>query len=125
MEQIIAKLRYFPLGVVAGVPLPILSEELEAIAKKYGVGITLQEITGTNLQATEDNLREETMSKPIEEVTQSVITITSEDEGSAEKAVRELIRKYRAPRTVYATWGSNVTGRQIIARACDVDDGWQ
>ena len=125
MEKIIVKLRYFPLGIVAGTPQPVSNAELEPIATGCGVEIGLDEVRGANLQSTDGSLREETMNRHIEDISQSVLTIAAEDECAVEKAIREVIQKYRAPRTVYATWGSNEKGRQIIAKVCDTDDGWR
>lgn len=125
MDQILAILRYFPLGKVAGTAVPVSRSELDAIANKYGVSIALDEVKGKNLQVDGDCIREETMNSSVEEISQFVITIVSMDEAAIGKAVKDLIKKYRAPRTVYGTWGSNQKGRQIIARICDEDDGWR
>jgi hypothetical protein len=124
MPQIIATLRYFPLGAVAGAAEPIVKSDLDAIAKKHGVSIELKEITGKNAKITGDVITEETMNNPIEEITQSAITVSSDNETAFQNAVQELIRKYRAPRTVYGTLGSNEMGKVIVSRLCDVYDGW-
>ena len=124
MENITAKLRYFPLGPVAGPAVPIQTSDLEAIAAEHAVLITLEAIEGKNLATEGDRMLEETMDSSLEEITQSVITITSPNEDSFRDAVREVIGKYKAPRTVYATWGSNETGKRIISEILDGDDGW-
>ncbi len=125
MEQILAILRYFPLGRVAGTAVPISRSDIVAIAEKHNVSITLEELKGENLQIEAEKMREETMNSRIEEISQSVITIVSTDEIAVGKAIKDLIKKYRAPRTVYGTWGSNQRGNQIISGICDEDDGWR
>jgi hypothetical protein len=124
MPQLIATLRYFPLGVVAGAAEPIVKSDLDAIAKKYGVSIELKEIKGNSASIKGDIIREETMNCPIEEITQSVITVTSENEQTFKDTVQDLIKKYRAPRTVYGTLGSNEQGKAVVSRICDIYDGW-
>ncbi len=125
MSEMIAVLRYFPLGAVAGPALPLTRMDLDAIAAKYGVSLQLQEIQGKNALIDGISISEETMNCAIEDITQSVITLSAKDETEGEKALREVIRKYRAPRTVFGCWGSNEKGRSIIAQICDEDDGWR
>jgi hypothetical protein len=124
MSDITVKLRYFPLGPVVGTAVPIRTGDLDAIAGKHGVTITLEKIKGKNSQVQGESIREETMESTVEEITQEVITVTSQDEVSFRKAVGELIRKYRAPRTVYATLGSNEEGKRLLSRISDEYDGW-
>ena len=53
-----------------------------------------------------------------------MVTVSTEDEGAFRKAVRALIKKYRAPRTTFATWGSTDRGKQIVVELCAEEDGW-
>lgn len=124
MPQLIATLRYFPLGAVAGAAEPIIKSDLEAIARKYSVSIELKDIKGANAEVRDGVIIEETMNHPIEEITQSAITVSSDDETAFKKAIQDIIKKYRAPRTVYGTLGSNETGKAIVSRLCDIHDGW-
>jgi hypothetical protein len=124
MPQFIATLRYFPVGLVAGAPEPIVKSDVDKLAQKYGVSIKLEEVTGKNAEIKGDVINEETMNHPIEEITQSAITISSDDETAFKNAVQELIKKYHAPRTVYGTLGSNDAGKAVVSRLCDVYDGW-
>lgn len=124
MPQFIATLRYFPVGMVAGAPEPIVKPDIEKLAQKYGVSIELEEVAGENAEIKGDVIIEETMNHPIEEITQSAITISSDDETAFKNAVQELIKRYRAPRTVYGTLGSNEAGKAVVSRLCDVYDGW-
>ncbi len=124
MADIMAKLRYFPLGLVSGPAVPIMERDLDDIAGKCGAIIELEKIEGKTAQVSGDMIREETIDHAIEEISQDVITVTSQDEDSFAETIRELVRKYRAPRTVFATWGSSERGKQIISRVFDENDGW-
>jgi hypothetical protein len=124
MADIMAKLRYFPLGPVAGTPVAIQTGDIDAIAHRYGVTITLDKVEGKNSQIDGDTIREETMESSVEDISQLVITVIAQDETSFRKAVEELVTKYRAPRTVYATLGSSEQGRQLLSQIFDENDGW-
>ena len=50
MADIMAKLRYFPLGPISGVAVPIQQPDLEDIAAEHGVLITLDNIEGKDLE---------------------------------------------------------------------------
>jgi hypothetical protein len=125
MTEIIAKLRYFPLGPIAGPAVSIVRPDLDAIAKKHKVAISLENVKGKNASTSGDTLTEETMNSAIEEISQSLIVVTSDTESSFREAIKEIIKKYRAPRTVFGTWGSSERGKQIVTELCDVDDGWK
>jgi hypothetical protein len=124
MADIEVKLRYFPLGPVVGTAVPVQAGDLDAIAKKYGVTITLDRIKGKNSQVQGESIHEETMESTVEEISQEVITVTAKDEASFRKAVGELVKKYRAPRTVYATLGSSEEGKRLLTQIADEYDGW-
>ena len=59
---------------------------------------------------------EETGNKPLEEVTQTVVTISAPTEHAFRECLLRIIDKYRAPRTVYSTWGSDERAKEIFAR---------
>lgn len=124
MAEIMAKMRWYPLGPTAGPLVPIKKSDLDKIAKEHGVSISLEEVVGKNRQEVGGIMREETMDSTLDEITQTVVTISAEDEGLFREAVRALIKRYRAPRTTYATWGSTDRGKWIMAELCDEDDGW-
>ena len=124
MEDIVAKLRYHPLGPVAGPKEPIRKADLNEIARSCGVKVSVEEIAGKSRDEQGGVLREDTMSCGLDEITQTVITVSSEDEASFRKAIRAIIDKYRAPRTTYGTWGSTDKGRLIVGELSDEDDGW-
>jgi len=124
MEKLTAVLRYFPLDPVTNPPNPIWQADLDRIAGETGTTITLDAVSGKSRTAEGDVIREDTMNSAIEEVSQDVITVTARDEAAFTRAVRALFKLYRAPRTVFGTWGSSPHGREIISRLCDEYDGW-
>jgi len=124
MDKLTAKLRYHPLDPVAGTAVPIRKADLDKIAASTAVTIDLEHITAKNRAETAGVVREETMNSTIEEVSQDVITVSSEDAMAFRRAVRSLIDLYRAPRTVFGTWGSSERGADIVSELCDEDDGW-
>jgi hypothetical protein len=124
MENIMAKLRYFPLDTVAGPPLPIKKDDLDIIARRTGTDIGLQTIVAKNRTVNGGIVREETMDSTIDDVSQDVITVSADDENKFRSAIRSIIDRYRAPRTVYATWGSTEKGGEIVSELSDEDDGW-
>ena len=124
MVDIVAKLRYFPLGPVCGPAVPVRVRDLDDIATRYNVGITLDEVEGKNAHKDGDAIREETIESTVEEISQLIITVTSQDKNSFKKAISELVAKYRAPRTVYGTWGSNEEGKRLLSRVFEENDGW-
>jgi hypothetical protein len=111
----LVKLRYYP-----GDPLQeIRIEDLQRIAERWGLGIGLEEVQG---ETTGDY--EKTLDKALEEITQQVITMESEQEPSLRSGLQEIIARYRAPRTVYALWGSNPAGVAIARETIEAMDGW-
>ena len=124
MKELTAVLRYFPLDPVTNPPKPIWQADLDLIASETGTTITLSSVSGKSRTGEGDAIREDTMNSAIEEVSQDVVTVTAHDEKALTLAVRALIRAYRAPRTVFGTWGSSPRGREIIGLLCDEHDGW-
>jgi len=124
MEELIAVLRYFPLDPVTNPPNPISKADLDKIARETGSSISLDMVVNKGQTIDGDVIREDTMNSAIEEVSQEVITVSCKDETAFRSAVRALLKLYRAPRTVFGTWGSSQRGREIVYRLCDEDDGW-
>ena len=124
MEELIAVLRYFPLDPVTNPPNPIRKADLDKIARETGADIALDSVSNKDRTVDGDVIREETMNSAIEEVSQEVITVSAGDETAFRSAVRALFKLYRAPRTVFGTWGSSLRGREIVFRLCDEYDGW-
>ena len=116
MAETMAKIRWFPLGPIEGPLEPIKKDDLDKIAKQYGVSISLEEMRGA--------VQGETRGRAIEEITQSIVTVSAEDEEAFRGVVRALVKKYRAPRTTYATVGSDERVRRIITELFDEEDGW-
>ncbi|MFC2005781.1 hypothetical protein ACFLVG_02325 [Chloroflexota bacterium] len=116
MTDITAKLRWFPLGPVHGPREPIKKDDVDNIAKQYGVSIALEEVGGS--------AQEEARGKSIEDLHQSIVTVSTEDEEALRGVVRALVKKYRAPRATYSTLGSDEKARRIMVELFDDEDGW-
>jgi hypothetical protein len=119
MEKYTVHLRYYP-----GDPLrEIKQEDLDRIAKAHGVAVVSQKIENRNMS--DGMLREETLDKTIEEITQEVITVRSDDAKRFQGAVAALYETYRAPRTPYGFWGSSPDGGRIAKKIADeTGGGW-
>ena len=124
MAEVMAKIRYHPLGPICGPFVPIKKDNLDKIAREHGVSISAEEVVGKNRQDVGGVIREETMDSTIEEISQTVVTVSAEDEGAFREAVRALIKKYGGPRTTYSTWGSTDRGKWLVGELCDEWDGW-
>lgn len=117
MAEIMAKIRWFPLlGPIEGPLEPVKKDDLDNIAKQYGVTVSLEEVGGMG--------EEETRDKAIEDIAQGVVTISTENEEAFRAVVRALVKKYRAPTETYATVGSDERARRIMVELFDEEDGW-
>ena len=111
----LVKFRYYP-----GDPLLEIREaDLQGIADKWGLKITFATVRGDVKEG-----HEATLDKDLEVITQSVITIEGDEESSLRGGLREIILRYRSPRTVYALWGSNPAGQAIATEIIEERDGW-
>jgi len=112
-------LRYY-----TGDPLvEIRQEDLNRISAANGVEVLFQKIE--NRRLSDGMMREETLGKPIEEISQDVITIKTDDEARLNGALRAIYEKYRSPRTPYSFWGSSEDGERIAKRIADeTGGGW-
>lgn len=124
MKELTVVLRYFPLDPVSNPPHTIWQADLDLVAGETGARITLAAVSGKGRTIKGDIIREDTMNSAIEEVSQDTITVTAKDEKALTQAVRALFKLYRAPRTVFGTWGSSPRGREIAGSLCDEYDGW-
>ena len=120
MQALTGKLRWYP-----GDPLvEIRQRDLDKIANQCNVQITLNEVKGKDLFTEGKLVLEETANKPLEEVTQTVITISAPTEHAFNECLLKIIDKYRAPRAVFSTWGSDERAREIFQEVADQWDGW-
>ena len=119
MGEYTARLRYYP-----GDPLEqIRREDLDLIAEACGVKASFERIENRVLR--DGWMQEETLDKTIEEMTQDVITMESDDEGRFRKAILAVYEKYRSPRTPYSLWGSSPDGERVAkAVAEETGGGW-
>jgi len=120
MTELVAKLRWFP-----GDPLKeIREDELRKLSDRYGAALSLEQVSGPSGMTEEEIAREETMGSTIEEITKTVITVSSDKEAAFRETLKELFRTYRSPRPVYGTWGSSEKGKDIADDLMDENDGW-
>jgi hypothetical protein len=119
METYVAHLRYYP-----GDPLEeIRQQDLDRMAQSLGVDITCQKIE--NRTFSDGMLREETLEKTIEEISQEVITLKAADESRFCQALAAIYDKYRSPRTPYGFWGSSREGARLAKEVADeTGGGW-
>lgn len=120
MQTITGKLRWYPGDAL----VEITQEDLKEIAHQCGVDITLNEVEGKDLFIEGKMVLEETGNKPLEEITQTVATILALTEHAFRECILRIINKYRAPRTVYSTWGSDQRAKEIFEELADAWDGW-
>jgi len=119
MGEYTARLRYYP-----GDPLEeIRQEDLDRIAEACSVIASFEKIENRVLK--DGLMQEETLDKRIEEMTQDVITIESDDEGKFRQAILAIYEKYRSPRTPYGLWGSNPKGERVAKAVAEgTGGGW-
>jgi hypothetical protein len=120
MPTLIGKLRWYPGDAL----VEIRAEDLGKIAHQCGVNITLDEVKGKDLFTEGDLVLEETGKEPLEEVSQTVVTISAPTEQAFRQCLLRIINIYRAPRTVYSTWGSDERAKKIFDEVTDAWDGW-
>ena len=119
MGKYTAHLRYYP-----GDPLEeIRQEDLDRIAEacggKVSSGRIEKRVFGDGL------LQEETLDRTIEEMTQDVITVASDDEARFRRAIVAVYEMYRSPRTPFGFWGSSQQGERVArAVAEETGGGW-
>ncbi len=118
MTRYRAELRYFP-----GDPLEdIKDSDLKRLEKEYRVNISCSKIE--NREMKDGLLMERTLDKRIEDISQEVITVASDQEENFSKCLIALYGKYRCPRTPYALLGSNEAGATIAKKLMDKHGGW-
>jgi len=120
MQTLTGKFRWYPGDAL----VEIRREDLEKIAHQCGVTITLDEVKGKDLTTEGEKVLVRTENEPLEEVTQTVVTVSAPTEETFRKCLLKIIDKYRAPRTVYSTWGSDERAKEIFAEVADTWDGW-
>jgi len=118
MTEYYVKLRYFPGDALE----QIREEDLQNFEKEHKVKISYEKIENRVLQ--DGLLMENTMDKPIEEISQEVITVSSDSEGGFSTCIKRLYEKYRCPRTSYSLLGSNDSGRKIAWGLMNMHGGW-
>lgn len=121
MSELIAKFRYFPDDAL----VPFRQEDLNRIGQRHGATLSIQEIKGKNTRILPVNiLVEETHGTPVEEATQTVLTLSAGDTTAFRKAVREIIDTYRGPVPIWGLYGSSPQAEIIANEELDKNDGW-
>ncbi len=120
MAEIITKLRYNPDDYLKD----IAPSELELVARKNGVNISLEQVTGKSRIFAGHTVFEETWDVPFDQVSQTVITVSAADRESTRRTVQDLIRLYRSPVPIWGFLGSSKEGEDIAKQVIDQDDGW-
>lgn len=113
--QHLVKLRYYP-----GDPLKvILEKDIQALAARWSLKVFLEDIKGEMTP-----LGEETIDKDLERISQTVVTLETDHKESLKNALRDIVRIYRSPRTVFSLWGSNKDGEHVALQVFEEFDGW-
>lgn len=120
MDEIITKLRYYPEDNL----IDFKQADLDKIARKYGVKISFQETIGKNRVTAAHTTFEETWDIPFDQISQTVVTLSSQDKEALRKSLRELITRYRSPVPAWGTMGSSKEGEEIALQVMEEDDGW-
>ncbi len=119
MGEYTAQLRYY----IGDSLEEIRQEDLDRIAEACGVKTSLERIENRIFSG--GLMREETLDKTIEEMTQDVITVESDDEAKFRQAIVAVYEKYRSPRTPFSLWGSSQEGERVAkAVAEETGGGW-
>jgi hypothetical protein len=118
MDTYTVKLRYFPEDPLEEITV----EDLKDVEKRYKVQIDYEKIENRFLQ--DGLLMEDTMDKPIEEISQEVVTVSSDVESDFSDCLKALYKKYRCPRTSYSLLGSNAAGQKVAKDLMPVYGGW-
>jgi len=117
MSEYYVKLRYFP-----GDALDEIREEDLKRFENDNVKIFYEKIENRVQQ--DGLLMENTVDKAIEEISQEVVTVSSDSEVDFSRCIEKLYEKYRCPRTSYSLMGSNELGRKIAWDLMDIYGGW-
>lgn len=118
MARYSAKLRYYPGDALN----EIRPEDLARIAGRCHVEISFARID--NRTASGEMLREETLDRPLEEISQDVVTVASDDEEKFREALAAIYGEYRSPRTPYSFSGSTADAERIAKAVADCSGGW-
>ncbi len=109
------KLRYYPGDALQA----ITEEDLQALAARWSLQVGLETLQGEMTPS-----GEKTLDKDLGAISQTVISLQTDSEEVLKNSLREVIRRYRSPRTVFALWGSNQAGERIAWQVIEELDGW-
>jgi hypothetical protein len=120
MSELVARLRWFPIDLRR----EIAQADLDRVSQACSAQVSMERVDGARFKEVAWFQVEDTLDVPISEITQTVVTVSAADEAAFRRAVRELIRLYRAPKTPFALWGSSERGLAICRELADEDSGW-
>lgn len=121
MPELLGKMRWYPGDAL----VPVKEADLVKIGQRHGVRLSLLEIVGKSQKVLPGGVIVEWgWEQPIDEATQSVVTIEAGDEASFRRCVRELIDTYRGPVPMWGMWGSSKRAEELINELLDERDGW-
>ncbi len=119
MTKYYVKLRYYP-----GDPLQEIKEkDLKRLEEQYSLNISYEKIEKRQMK--DGILMEDTLNNRIEDITQEVITVSSDHEQNFSDCIKDLYKKYRCPRTAYSLLGSNDLGQKISKGLMNIYGGWE
>lgn len=120
MSEIMAQLRWYPGDAL----IEFKEQDLKRLADKYGVAISLERVTRNALVIEGEKVVQEPRDLHIEEVAQTVVTVSSDRADNFRKCIRQLIDMYRSPVPAWGLWGSSREGEAIASQVIEEDDGW-
>jgi len=119
MAELMVHLRYFLRDPLEDIQNDVLAE----ISREFEVTATYEKIDAR--EEVDGLLREETLDKNIEDMTQDVITLKADSEDRLRKALVAIYDRYRSPRTPFGFWGSSSEGRHIAKQVAEeTGGGW-
>ena len=119
MGRLTAKLRYYP----GDLPEGTTAEDIRRLGQRLGIDTSVEEIKNPKRAEVSGEMREETDGVPLEEISQTVITVETSTEEDLRRYLEELFRLFRPPRPPYAFWGSSPEGERITRSVAD-SSGW-
>jgi hypothetical protein len=120
MPEIMAKLRWYPGDELVAIE----DADVKRLADSSGAHISVKKVETNKLVMEGGKLLEEPRGVSLDEVAQTIVTVSSESEEAFRKAIRGLVDKYRAPVPVWGLWGSNPQGEDIASEVIEENDGW-
>ena len=120
MPEIIAKLRWNPGDSL----VEIKEDDLRKIGGKHGAKISLERVERNKAVVVEGRILEDVWGVPFDEISQTVVTVSTDNQEAFRRAIRELVKMYRSPVTPWGLYGSSQEGEDIATEVIEEEDGW-